>query len=204
MSEHRQSRCSDIESLQAVFRWEHQFLVKWRFWPLQSQKRSFLRPENDIGSGFQPLLGDVHAAACGLQSKGLRAFRCIPGVCRQSDSLENKLFFLCAQNSGEAGCRDHLFRLRCGARKNGFVQTTKCPVQMALDRARRGKGGALPVLSPILQGEKWRGARPGSARRMGERLSCGTARRGRRYTAGNECRYRYAGYPTPGRRNCWF
>ena len=30
-SEHRQSRCSAIESLQAVFRWRHQFAVKWHF-----------------------------------------------------------------------------------------------------------------------------------------------------------------------------
>ena len=32
-----------------------------------------LRPEIDIGSGLRPLLGDVHAAACGLKIEGAEA-----------------------------------------------------------------------------------------------------------------------------------
>ncbi|MBR0219390.1 MAG: hypothetical protein IJQ33_09330, partial [Clostridia bacterium] len=43
-------------------------------------KTLILRPEIDIGSGFQPLLGDVHAAACGLLMKGLRPLHTSPGV----------------------------------------------------------------------------------------------------------------------------
>ena len=62
-SEHRQSRCSAIESLQAVFRWETSISCKMAF----PSETLILRPEIDSGSGFQPLLGDVHAAACGLK-----------------------------------------------------------------------------------------------------------------------------------------
>jgi len=32
-------------------------------------KALFLRPEIDMGGGFQPLLGAVHAAACGFLMK---------------------------------------------------------------------------------------------------------------------------------------
>ncbi len=63
-----------------------------------------LRPEIDSGSKFHLLLGDVHAAACGFQSKGLRALQCIPGF---FDSLGRRLIpgrlllssvcFLCAK-----------------------------------------------------------------------------------------------------------
>ncbi len=78
-SEHRQSRCSAIESqLKQSFDGLHQFLVKWRFRPA-GPKPLIFRPEIDIGSKFHLLLGDVHAAACGIKSKGLRALRCIPG-----------------------------------------------------------------------------------------------------------------------------
>ena len=40
-AEHRQSRCSAIESLQAVFRWEHQFAVKWHFQAVQPENAHF-------------------------------------------------------------------------------------------------------------------------------------------------------------------
>ena len=80
---------------------------KMAFSALTGPKTLILRPEIDIGSGFQPPAlgcrpafaendpldhfpgasapGDVHVAACGLQSKRLRPLRCIPGVCRQSE-----------------------------------------------------------------------------------------------------------------------
>ena len=34
----------------------------------------FLRPEMDSGCGFQPLLGDAHVDACGMEIEGLRPF----------------------------------------------------------------------------------------------------------------------------------
>ena len=37
-------------------------------------KTLILRPETDSGSGFQPLLGDAHVAACGMKIEGLRPF----------------------------------------------------------------------------------------------------------------------------------
>ena len=38
-----------------------------------------IRPEIDIGSNLRLLLGDVHAAACGLLMKGLRPLHAFPG-----------------------------------------------------------------------------------------------------------------------------
>ena len=72
-SEHRQSRCSAIESqLKQSFDGLHQFLVKWRFRPA-GPKPLILRPEIDRGSKFHLLLGDVHAAACGIKIEGAEA-----------------------------------------------------------------------------------------------------------------------------------
>ena len=79
----------------------HQFLVKWRLRALTGSEPLILRPGIDSGSGFQPLLGDVHADACGLKSKGLRALRCIPRVL---DSLEVGVRH-CSWAAGEAGLR---------------------------------------------------------------------------------------------------
>ena len=41
------------KSAEAVFRWEHPFAVKWHFRPIRPETL-ILRPEIDIGSGFQP------------------------------------------------------------------------------------------------------------------------------------------------------
>ena len=41
---------------------------------LYRQDALILRPEMNIGSGFQPLLGDAHVAACGYKIEGLRPF----------------------------------------------------------------------------------------------------------------------------------
>ena len=82
-SAHRQSRCAAIESQQAVFRWMHQFAVKWHF--RAKKPGNAILQQIDSGSNMLLLLGDAHVAACGLQSKGPRPLRCIPGVCRQSE-----------------------------------------------------------------------------------------------------------------------
>ena len=54
-SEHRQSRCSAIESLQAVFRWKHQFAVKWHFQAIQPGNA--ILQQIDSGSNILLLLG---------------------------------------------------------------------------------------------------------------------------------------------------
>jgi hypothetical protein len=46
------------------------FAVKWRFRHQKTPETLILRPQIDIGGNILLLLGDVHAAACGLQSKG--------------------------------------------------------------------------------------------------------------------------------------
>ena len=43
-----------------------------------------LRPQIDIGSNILLLLGDVHAAACGIEIEGLRPFDASQGFFRQS------------------------------------------------------------------------------------------------------------------------
>ena len=100
----------------------HQFLVKWRFQALTGSEPLILRPGIDSGSGFQPLLGDVHIAACGLKSKGLRALRCIPRVL---DSLEVGVRH-CSWAAGEAGLRR---AKRAGKRQKGRRESSlsHCP-----------------------------------------------------------------------------
>ena len=45
------------ESLQAVFRWEHEFSIKMSISRLNCLEMLILRWQIDRGSGFQPLLG---------------------------------------------------------------------------------------------------------------------------------------------------
>ena len=62
-----------IESLQAVFRWEHQFAVKMAL-PGKMPEALILRPQIDRGSGFQPVLRMIDERA--------KALSYFPGVCR--------------------------------------------------------------------------------------------------------------------------
>ena len=90
---------------------------KMAFSALTGPKTLILRPEIDIGSGFQPPAlgcrpafaendpldhfpgasapGDVHAAACGLKSKDLRALRCIPGFIDSLKYESERFIFIC-------------------------------------------------------------------------------------------------------------
>ena len=52
----------------------HQFLEKWPIQREETLNRLIFRPGIDSGSNLRLLLGDVHAAACGLLMKGLRPF----------------------------------------------------------------------------------------------------------------------------------
>ena len=51
------------------FHSKHQFAVKWHFKHQKMPEMLILRSQIDIGSNILLLLGDVHAAACGLKSK---------------------------------------------------------------------------------------------------------------------------------------
>ena len=89
-AEHRQSRCSAIESLQAVFRWEHQFAVKMAL-PGKMPEALILRPQIDRGSGFQPLLGPAKPVLR-IADERAKALSYFPGVYRQSGRARGRLF----------------------------------------------------------------------------------------------------------------
>ena len=91
-AEHRQSRCSAIESLQAVFRWEHQFAVKMAL-PGKMPEALILRPQIDRGSGFQPLLGPAKPVLR-IADERAKALSYFPGGYRQSGRARGRLLLL--------------------------------------------------------------------------------------------------------------
>ena len=58
-------------------------------------KALVLRPEIDMGSGFRPLLGAVHAAACGFLMKGLGPFMLPRRIFEMAENRENGIRRFC-------------------------------------------------------------------------------------------------------------
>jgi len=87
--EHRQSRCSAIESLQAVFRWDHQFAVKMAL-PGKMPEALILRPQIDRGSNILLLLGPAKPVLRIVDERA-KALSYFPGVCLQSETARRKM-----------------------------------------------------------------------------------------------------------------